>query len=503
MSTDSDTSVNPGTDAPKRARRLQTGVRTLIALVACCAAVLWTWRYLSENYDPVRREQRSIQERAIGALRSGGPAERLAAIVELEGVGLEDSSIAIPPLIRALEDPETQVRVASAEALASIGPGVAKSRSGGETIRDAATALIRCLKDPEPRVRTEAMISLGRIARPQIGGAATPPLDRRSVMDALIAMFGDRDAGVRRIAIHTVASHFSESGPPEALAAALKDDSAENRAAAILGLSFARQGLDPWIPKLLRLAEHDPDPSVRKACLSTLHHAFEVRAVTAAALPALIASLKSADAEVRSRVAFILGFLKAGADAAIPELLRVLNEPLAPGVGPGYDTGRIIDPGCAAAWALGRIAPGSVEAKRVIAALTEVARSGPVIRRSWAAYALGDFGPAAEEAVPVLVKVIEESTPDPPTENEASAAEALGKIAPGTPSADQAVAALLPVLESKVRDSRIRAIKALGRFGPRAGAAVPKMRALKADRDEEIRNAAAKSLLAIDTASAP
>jgi HEAT repeat protein len=355
MSTDSDTSMNPGTDAPKRARRLQTGVRTLIALVGCCAIVLWSWRHLSENYDAVRREARSIQERASSALRSGRPAERLAAIVELQGLGLEDGSIAIPPLIRALDDPETQVRVASAEALRSVGPGVAKSRSGGGTIRDAATALIRCLK--------------------------------------------------------------------------------------------------------------------------------------------------SADVKVRSQAALLLGMLRAG--AAAPELLRALNEPLAPGVGPFHESDRILDPGCAAAWALGRIAPGSVEAKRVIAALTEVARFGPVIRRGWAASALGEFGPAAEEAVPVLIKVIKESTPEPPTENEAMAAEALGKIAPDTPSADQAVAALLPVLESKDESTRIRAIEAIGRFGPRAGAAIPKIRALKGDSDHSVRDAAAKSLSAIDTASAP
>lgn len=283
----------------------------------------------------------------------------------------------------------------------------------------------------------------------------------------------------------------------------MKDESAENRVAAIRGLNSVRQGLDPWVPILLRLAEHDPDPSVRAQCLTTFGYAFAPPAVTAAAVPAVIASLKSGNARVRSQAASLLGRFKAGADAAVPELLRVLNEPLAPGVGPFSGPDRILDPGCAAASALGRIAPGSVEAKRVIAALTEVARSGPVIRRGWAAYALGEFGPAAEESVPVLIKVIEESTPEPPTENEASAADALGKIAPDTPSADQAVAALLPVLESQVQASRIRAIEALGRFGPRAAAAVPRIRALKGDRDVEVRNAAARSLSAIDTASAP
>lgn len=133
----------------------------------------------------------------------------------------------------------------------------------------------------------------------------------------------------------------------------------------------------------------------------------------------------------------------------------------------------------------------------------EVARSGPVIRRGWAAYALGEFGPAAEETAPVLIQLIKETTPDQENENEASAAVALGKIAPDTPSADQAVAALLPVLRSKVRISQESAIKALSRFGPRAAAAIPRLRALKDDRDTRVRKAAAKALLAVENASAP
>lgn len=257
MNTDSDTSVDPGSHTPKRARRLQTGVRALIALVACSATILWAWRHLAENYDPVRIEARSIQERAIAALRSGRPAERLAAIVELERLGPQHGSIAIPPLIRALEDPETQVRVVSAGALASIGHEVAKSRSGGGTIRDAATglnrclkdpeptvriaaiqalgsiasavaesgsggeivrdvatALIGCLKDPEPGVRSAATASLGRIASPRLAGGATLPIDRGAVMDELIAMLGDRDAAVRLAAIQTIASYPREAVRP-------------------------------------------------------------------------------------------------------------------------------------------------------------------------------------------------------------------------------------------------------------------------------------------------
>ena len=50
----------------------------------CCAVILWAWRHLAENLDPVLLEARSIQKRAIGALHSDKPADRLTAIVHLE-----------------------------------------------------------------------------------------------------------------------------------------------------------------------------------------------------------------------------------------------------------------------------------------------------------------------------------------------------------------------------------------------------------------------------------
>ena len=165
--------------------------------------------------------------------------------------------------------------------------------------------------------------------------------------------------------------------------------------------------------------------------------------------------------------------------------------------GPGMN----LDPASESAYALGEIAPGCAEAKEVIAALTEVARAGPVSRRGWAAVALGKFGPDAEEAVPVLIKVLTDAAPEGTFEREASAAQALGKIAPETPSADKAIAALLPLLDSKRPLSQSSAIEALSQFGPKAAAAIPRIRALKEDRDRDVREAATKALPAIETPS--
>jgi HEAT repeat protein len=565
-------------------------MRSLIALVACCGAIFWAWRNVLRNSDPVRAEVRSIQDRAIGALQSGKPADRVAGIVELERLRTGDSSIAIPPLIAAIDDPETSVRIAAVEALDSIGRVMAKSGTGGEAMRPSATALIRylndpdravrfavfralgsigpnvvklgaggeairvwataligclkdpdpsvrvaainalrsigssvveagcdgetvrasatalleCLKDPETSVRSAAAISLGEITPPRSDLTGAPPINRATVMDALVEMLGDRDAGARRAAINAIAAHPSGCDPPKVLAEGLKDESAENRAAALSCLRVYRQGLDPWAPILLQVAERDPDRSVREECFRTLAYAFKPPAVTLAVVPIMAAGLRSKDAGVRSAVASTLGEFSADGRAAIPDLLRVLRECLDAQRGP---TGGADHPAHMAAFALGRIAPGSAEAKEVIAALIEVARSGLESRVGWAAVAavnaLGEFGPAAAESVPVLIKVLSDATAAGNFERGASAATALGKIAPESRAADQAIAALLRVLESKGWQSRLAAVNALSQFGPKAAPGIARLRDLKDDRDYLIKAAAAKALLAIEDQRAP
>jgi HEAT repeat protein len=293
--------------------------------------------------------------------------------------------------------------------------------------------------------------------------------------------------------------------PPKALTRGLKDESAEVRATAVNCLLSYGQGLDPWVPILLRLAEHDPDPNVRWQCLLRMTDSggFKPPAVTAAVVPELTTRLKSPDVNLRSKAAVLLREFEADAISAIPELIRVLSEPLDPRVMSAIGPDGIFDPGCCAARTLGRIAPGSAQAKEVITALIAAAGSARVQRGGSAAVALGEFGPAAKEAIPVLIKMINENIPGNNFERQSSAALALGKIAPESPSADQAVAALLPVLQAQEWVSRKCAIEALSRFGRRAAAAIPRIRELQNDRDHDVRTAAAKALVAIENASAP
>ena len=498
MSTRGDNCLQSAGDQPKRARRLQTGVRTLIVLVACCGLILWTVRRVQENSDPVLAEARAIQKRAIGMLRAGKPADRMDAVHELVRLNAGERAVAIPPLIGALEDPETEVRIAAAEALGSFGHvAMSRSQSGKETVGDVATALIRCLNDPQPGVRAAAATSL-----------ATPleliasRIDRQAVMDALASALGDRDARVRLAAIRVLVSPSLRTGPPKALLTALDDESAENRVEAIRSLRRSGQGLVFWVPALLRVASKERDPSVQDLILTIWDNELK-RLKSADVVPVLIASLQSGDRKVRGLAAILLAHYRASAKADIPELLRVLNEPLEPDAATTSNGTRISDPANEAALVLGRIAPGSAEAKKVLAALIEVARSGPRSRRAWAASSLGGFGTDAAEAAPVLTHLIEQSVGDPNEDLTLELAQALANIAPHAPSARQAIPALLGLLESKETGIRFRVLWTLESFGPSAAAAIPKIRTLKNDRELQIREAAERALLAIENSTTP
>jgi HEAT repeat protein len=95
----------------ERGRPLQTGVRTLIVLVASCGVVFWAARYLWERQHPAFSVASGLKARDI--------ADRVNATRMLAQTGIGDAQIAIPPLIVALRDPAASVRVAACDALRS------------------------------------------------------------------------------------------------------------------------------------------------------------------------------------------------------------------------------------------------------------------------------------------------------------------------------------------------------------------------------------------------
>ena len=78
------------------------------------------------------------------------------------------------------------------------------------------------------------------------------------------------------------------------------------------------------------------------------------------------------------------------------------------------------------------------------------------------------------------------------------AAGALGRIAPGTPQDDQALAALTESLQSEPDlQSTCEVIDAIGGFGPKAVVAIPRLKALLQSPNAQVSRAAQRALDAL------
>jgi HEAT repeat protein len=485
---------------PRSARRLQTGVRGLIIVVACSGVILWAGRSLWENQNPAISAARGLESR--------NPSERVDAARALAAAGTTDPRRWLPPLIAAIGDREAKVRVATAEALGAIGSSAIGTASGGDVVPAAIRGLGRLLKDREPTVRLAAVRTLISMGLPK---GMSGLIDPHEVVVALAEILGDRDDEVRLAAFGAIERYgpLDPAGPPPALVAALEERPVKNRAAAIRALAAFPCRLDPWLPFLLRCSDQD-GPPVREACWVALGRR-QPPAVSAAAFPTLVAALKSPSPIVRSQAAMALYVYKDDprAAAAVPALLAMLREPSEPDRSPptpGSPRAEIdwnrVGPDWLAPKLLGGLAPGTEWAGAVIAELAEVVRSEHSNRQYWAAEALGRFGPAAEPAIPVLIETLRKNLAHPGSElyfDVSTCARALGQIAPATKSADEVIDVLIASLQSN-EHMREAAAEVLPAFGSKAARAITQLRALQNGKVPRVSAAAAKALSAIEGA---
>jgi HEAT repeat protein len=387
------------------------------------------------------------------------PKSRYWATVALAEIGPE-AAAAVEPLTQLAADGELDERMQATLALAAIGAPAAP----------AVPALVTSLECNEELLRNAAAFALGKIGSP----AADAPLEKAAADSnpflAAIAAWSRAQIHPQDAALVTAAVQKLKQG--------LESDAPTVRKASVSGLSDLAEFTDE--PARNELVEefvsllHDADVGVGtaagaalvrlkgdavdavRATLSDASTRLKVLEVLAAigpaakaAVPELAALLADTDPLVRSEAAVALASVGAEAAAAVPALEKLLGDDAPADVryATAYALGRI---GAAAKPAVPRLLELSKSADEIMATVATwatlkiepqdsslVAAAIPLLQKALrgenelarleAAVVLGDLGPQASSAIPILELVSEE---DASRQVRAAAAEALAKVRP-------------------------------------------------------------------------
>jgi HEAT repeat protein len=235
--------------------------------------------------------------------------------------------------------------------------------------------------------------------------------------------------------------------------------------------AYAGRSLGEWTKRLA-----SPNPEERLSAAWALHH---IGPGATAAVPALVRALDDKDAFVRSISASALGKIGPGAAEAVPAMVRALRRssyfhrgmigPSIADVGPAavpalIDATKDRDDGVRyeAVRGLGRIGIGKDE---VVRRLSELQSDGDMSVRVEAAFGLWRIA-RSRSAISVLARCLG----GPNEFARMGAADHLGEIGP---EASEAVSALIRALEDPSAAVRNRSAAALGKIGPAARDAVP------------------------------
>ena len=394
-------------------------------------------------------------EELIGRLKDPEPrARRLAA----EALGKQKVEAAAPALAELLRDSDAGVRGAAADALGRIGP-------------KAVPALVAALRHPEAPGRLLALTALRRMA------PKTKEARSEGVVKALAAALRDKDADVRIHAAAALGAVGADAGPAlPALFEAAKDT-------ANVG-PVIRSGLPSSVADAAVAAALKIDPG----CTAAL---------AAAALPGLTEALKSKDMAVLQAAGFALAQFGPQAQPAVPALREARKhatgfaemaiDSALEAAGDASPAAELVKDRSAPLEkrlrALSKLGWSDTPDEKAVGVLAEVLNDPEPRIRAGAVDALRSLGPKAKPAVPKLLELLGDE------ELETAAARAFTGARDVVPDAlahvgAEAVPGLVGVLKDAKQKPRVRlgAVKALGKMGRKARAALPALEAGMEDR---------------------
>ena len=475
-----------------------------------------------------------IRAHAVHAIGRIGPAARQAvpaltglvtadpqrdvrreAVVALRRLRPEPETL-VPVLTKALEDPETPVRVQALHTLAELGevavPALRESLATstaahwaclaiaeiGPPAKAAVPELIALVtKDRRYEVRREAMLALGAIGAD--AAAAVPvlqhALEEKDGVVRLSAMYALAGIGPAAAAAEPLLRKYALAGSPPfrvlgtwavarikpgdqqwrrdklpMLAETLWDKDVRVRQMAVRALTDLGPAAESVLP-ILKRAIQGSNTDVVQSALDVLP------ALGEPAVPLLVETLKQRP-EIRPRVARMLARIGPAAKAAVPALVEIATD--------GDAAAR-----SEALLALAAIGPDADAA--VPAAIAALKGQDAKLRFS-AVYALGRIGATAIDAAPVLHELAEGRDPL----LSLAATWALSRIDPQCPQTlSKSVPQLVRALQDPEPLVRLHATDSLRCLGPRAKAAVPSLKQSLQDENQFVRDMAAEALKSI------
>jgi HEAT repeat protein len=470
-------------------------------------AVVWTRSAPLERAPTTRSWIEQLQARDL--------YERKQAAQELASAAPDDIPTVMPALIDALNDREASVRNEAALALSRCLAVALKVRGAAltEQARDVESELMVLLeRDNDLGVRASAAFASAMLLRAvkQAGIKPDPvnaedPIDPGTLARAFNAAL-ERDPAARLSLLapyRTLGRH--DDSAPAVVIAALDDPARPVRIAAVQVLSQFARGVDPAVAVLLKEAEfieREVLPSDFRL-RQPLRFAAEQMRATPAALPLLLKALESPNLDVRNMAIVVLGRMGPDARPATPALVAAAKEMIRASEGSIKWSRNTLFSDLAST--LVRILP----AEETVAILSEALSAGRQTIREDTLSALGELGPRAAAAIPLLLEVLRDADrPAASTADEGSAYRviwSLGQIAPPPTPLSQAqtndvVEALHRALDYRWDYARAEAASALAAFGPRAVTALPRLRALVESKNEPdfVRDAACQAIEAIE-----